>query len=256
MNNNEIDLSASPNLLLQGLTAEDKRLLQPLLQRHMLTPKMFLEKRHTRLEKVYFVEEGLAVVLVGPSQEHQEGVGIIGRCGLVGSVVAVGIDHVPYDTMMLIGGRALGVDLKSFQDIMYRSVTLRNRMLRFNQAFMVHAAQLGLAKSHGSMKDRLACWLLMAHDRISGDELQLTHETISTVLGVRRASVTVALHELEGDRVIHSLRGWIAIRDRKGLERAAGSFYGPAEAEYEQLLEIPLTKLTHDEGEGGITARN
>lgn len=237
-----VDLSTSPNLLLSGLATHDKRLIRPLLTREIITPKMLLEKRNTSLERVHFIEEGLAVVIASSLEGHQEGIGLIGRGGMTGAAVAIGIDQEPYDTEVLIGGISLTIKRRALQDVMYMSRSLRNRLLRYNQAFFVQGGQMALAKSHGNMKIRLACWLLMAHDRINGDELPLTHETISTVLGVRRASVTVALHELEGDLAIHSLRGWIVIRDRQGLERLACPYYGPAETEYERLLGVPIAK--------------
>lgn len=253
MSDEPVDLSTSGNLLLSGLAVYDKRLLRSLLKREPLIPKTVLEKRNTRLDKVHFIEEGLAVVLAGSSQSQQEGIGLIGRGGMTGSVVAIGIDQAPYEVVVLIGGTSLTINRKALQEVMYLSRSLRNRMLRFTQAFMVQAAQMALAKSHGNMKVRLACWLLMAHDRISGDELPLTHETISMVLGVRRASVTVALHELEGDRLIHSLRGWIIIRDRRGLENLAGAYYGPAEAEYERLLALPISKAASNSLQETVT---
>lgn len=249
MNDDAVDLSISPNLLLQGLSTHDRRLLEPLLKRRILAPKMLLEKRNTPLETVHFIEEGLAAVLTNSSQGHLEGIGIIGRSGMTAIAAAIGIDRSPYDTVVLIGGCSLSIDRVALQEVMYASRSLRNSMLRFHQAFLVHIAQMALAKSHGNMKVRLACWLLMAHDRILGDEMPLTHETISLMLGVRRASITVALHELEGDRVIHSLRGWIVIRDRSGLEKVAGQYYGSGEKEYERLMGMTLTRPGTDDRE-------
>jgi hypothetical protein len=75
----------------------------------------------------------------------------------------------------------------------------------------------------------------MAHDRVHGD-LALTHEFLAVMLGVRRAGVTVALHELEGRGLIRVVRGHIAIHDRARLKELAGPTYGPAEAAYGRLI--------------------
>ena len=76
----------------------------------------------------------------------------------------------------------------------------------------------------------------MCHDRIVGDELELTHEFLSLMLAVRRPSVTTALHTLEGNRFIRAERRLIVIRDRAGLEEFAGDAYGRPEEEYRRLL--------------------
>jgi DNA-binding transcriptional regulator YhcF (GntR family) len=76
----------------------------------------------------------------------------------------------------------------------------------------------------------------MAHDRIEGDEIKVTHDNIALMLAVRRASVTDALHMLEGQGLIRGHRGRVTIRDREGLLRIAGDSYGYYEAEYTRLI--------------------
>jgi len=76
----------------------------------------------------------------------------------------------------------------------------------------------------------------MAHDRVEGDEIEVTHREIAVMLAVRRTSVTDALHILEGEGLIRCRRGRVLIRDRSGLRRRAGNSYGLAEAEYSRLI--------------------
>ena len=76
----------------------------------------------------------------------------------------------------------------------------------------------------------------MYHDRQDGDDLSVTHEFLSIMLGVRRPTVTVALQMLEGAGLIKARRGRVLVLDRAGLVAAAGEAYGPAEAEYERLI--------------------
>jgi hypothetical protein len=85
----------------------------------------------------------------------------------------------------------------------------------------------------------------MWHDRIQDDELPITHESLAMMLGVRRAGVTVALHELEGRGLIRSLRGRILILDRTGLQLAASGFYGIPECEYERSLGFASGTTSH-----------
>ena len=87
-----------------------------------------------------------------------------------------------------------------------------------------------------TVEQRLARWLLMAHDRLDGDELPLTHEFLAIMLGVRRPGVTVSLNLLEQDGLIDANRGVISIVDRKGLEEKSNGAYGVPEAEFRRLF--------------------
>ena len=84
---------------------------------------------------------------------------------------------------------------------------------------------------------RLARWLLMCQDRLDGDELSITHEFLSLMLGAQRSSTTLAVQALEGYRLIRARRGRITVLDREALEAAADDGYGVPEAEYARLIE-------------------
>jgi CRP-like cAMP-binding protein len=109
-------------------------------------------------------------------------------------------------------------------------------LLAFTQSFVVQTAQTALANARGNVESRLARWLLMAHDRLDGNELDLTHEFLALMLGVRRAGVTTALQKLESDGLVVAKRGLIVVEDRAGLVRLADRLYGVAEAEYRRLI--------------------
>jgi hypothetical protein len=71
----------------------------------------------------------------------------------------------------------------------------------------------------------MARWILMSNDRLGGDKLHLTHEFLAHMLGMRRASVTVALGFLQKKNLIRSTRGTVEIRNRSALESAACECY-------------------------------
>jgi CRP-like cAMP-binding protein len=101
---------------------------------------------------------------------------------------------------------------------------------------MVQTAHTAIANAQARLDERLARWLLMAHDRVSGNDVALTHEFLSLMLGVRRAGVTEAIQVLERQNLIRAGRGVITLRNRKRIEKIAGNFYGSPEAEYRRLL--------------------
>ena len=93
---------------------------------------------------------------------------------------------------------------------------------------MNQTANTALSNGTATLEERLARWLLMANDRLKGNDVPLTHEFLSLMLGVRRAGVTVALHYLEQRALIRMARKQIVITDRKGLKAAAnGSYHEP-----------------------------
>jgi CRP-like cAMP-binding protein len=109
-------------------------------------------------------------------------------------------------------------------------------MLKSAQAFMIQTAHTALANGRAKLEERLARWLLMAHDRMDTDAVPLTHEFLAVMLGVRRAGVTVALHSFEQRGYIAMRRGQLTLINRSGIEQVAGSFYGIPEAELKRLM--------------------
>ena len=118
-----------------------------------------------------------------------------------------------------------------------KSESLRSLMMKSAQGFMIQTAQTALANGRAKLEQRLARWLLMAHDRMTTDAVPLTHEFLAVMLGVRRAGVTVAIHGFERRGLVTTRRGQLTIMDRTGIEQIAGSFYGTPEAELKRLLE-------------------
>ena len=95
---------------------------------------------------------------------------------------------------------------------------------------------INTARPRGKIDERLARWILMTHDRVPGNTIDLTHEFLATMLAVRRAGVTEALKILQQQKLISCARGKMTLLNRKGLEKLAGAFYGTPEAEYRRLM--------------------
>ena len=103
-------------------------------------------------------------------------------------------------------------------------------LLDYVHSFMTQTTQTALANGRSKIEERLARWLLLADDRVDGDELPLTHEFLAIMLGVRRSGVTVALQELERRGLIAHRRSVITIIDRGGLEHGSNGTYTPLNA--------------------------
>jgi CRP-like cAMP-binding protein len=134
------------------------------------------------------------------------------------------------------GHESLRIETARFLAHIDQSRTLRALILKYAHTRMVQIAHSLVSYAHCGMEARLARWLLMCCDRIDGDDLHLTHEFMSQMIGAHRSTVTVTLHSLEGFGAIRSTRGVVTIRDRKKLEELAGEAYGASEAEYRRLI--------------------
>ena len=235
-----ISKSAVRNLLLRAMSPDEFARLTPHLEPVTLSLKQVLVEANQPIEHVYFIEEGLAsVVAISPDNERLE-VGHIGREGMTGEPVILLVNHTPLHTFIQVAGSGLRMRAEDLSAAMEASPSLKALLLRWVQALMIQTAQSTLANGRYTIQERLARWLLMCHDRLDRDDLPLTHEFLSLMLGVRRSGVTEALHVLEGVQIVKTGRGRIHLLDRERLEDIAGGCYGLSEAEYTKLIGVPL----------------
>ena len=131
----------------------------------------------------------------------------------------MGFDRPEHETYMQTprSGLCLAVDL--LRGAIDKSPSLHRELLKAAYALQTQVTQTALANGRSKIEERLARWLLMADDRIDGDELPLTHEFLSLMLGVQRSGVTLAVQALEADGLIAARRGRISILKRAKLEK-------------------------------------
>jgi CRP-like cAMP-binding protein len=212
------------NKLLSRLSRADTRLLEPHLQVVELPVRKQLQARNDRVRQVYFLENGIASVLANGNNRIE--IGLIGREGMTGLSVVLGDGgRVPHETCMQVVGSAQRLSADDLRAAISASVTLHQVLLGYVHSFLTQVAETALANACSRIEERLARWLLMAHDRVDSDELALTHETLSIMLGVRRSGVTTSLQELERKGFIAHRRGIITILDREGLENDTNGTY-------------------------------
>jgi CRP-like cAMP-binding protein len=175
------------NRLLAALSPGDLALLEPHLQSLPVETRHSLENRNKPIKHIYFMEKGFASVVARGDDGNEIEVGLIGREGMSGMVVVMGNHQSPHHVYVQARGEAQRIKAARFREALGASETLRAFLLRFVQSFMVQTAHTAIANGRASLEKRLARWVLMARDRIEGDELPLTHEFLSLMLGVQRA---------------------------------------------------------------------
>ncbi|WP_313200159.1 helix-turn-helix domain-containing protein [Rhizobium sp.] len=159
---------------------------------------------------------------------------------MTGAALVEGDAYTPYELITQVEGDALVMMASDFVAFALATPELRIFARRFLRSLGVQVSYTALANVKFEIRQRLARWLVMVHDRVPGRSFQLTHDYLAIMLGVRRSSVTDALHLLEGETLIRSTRMSIEIRDRQGLITVAGEAYGAPEVEYERLMALPL----------------
>ena len=224
------------NYLLRSLAADDLDTIKSHLTYTRLTTRMPFEEEGAPIERVCFPEQGVISVVARSGGARQVEAGLIGREGMTGLSIVLGDDRAQNSTYVQIPGAGHVMSAGALRASMKASETLKGQFLKFTLAFMAQVTHTALANGRDRIDSRLARWLLMASDRVDSGELQLTHEFMALMLGVRRPGVTDALHRLEGQHLIRSRRSVVSIRDRPGLERLAGPAYGAPEAEYRRLF--------------------
>jgi len=187
----------------------------------------------------YFLERGIASVVASNATGRQIEIGLIGREGVTGVPILLGDTVSNHSTYMQIGGAGHRVPATVISDAVRLNMRLRDQLARFAHTLMIQTAHTALANGRANIRERLSRWILMAHDRVEGNVLPITHVFLSLMLGVRRAGVTLALHELEGRKLIRATRGQISVLDRAGIEQLTNGFYGQPELEYARLHASP-----------------
>ncbi len=223
------------NQLLARLPPEDFAPLQPLLEPVELELRRVLIEPNRPIEHVYFHERGYTSITTDGHGNKIE-LGLIGREGMVGVPVALGVRTTPLEFFIQLAGDGLRMTSHDLEEVIDERPSLHRVLLRYAQVMSVQTSGTAFANAEHTVETRLARWLLMCHDRVDGDDIPITHEFMAMMLGVRRAGVTTAMHILEGNGLIEAKRGVITILDREKLEELADNAYGLPEAEYARQM--------------------
>lgn len=232
----QIEQSAVHNRLLAALSPADFGRLAASLTPVTLTLKQFLVTADEPIEAAYFVETAMVSYLAYLADGEALEVGLIGCEGMVGLPLVLGVDRASVGAMVQMGGTALRISPSALRQAFNDSEAVRTLLLRSMQALHAQVSQTAVCNGCHSLQERLARWLLMAHDRAKDNQFPMTHEFMAMMLGVRRSGVTVIAGSLKQAGLISYTNGHMTILDRQGLEAAACECYGTIQRQYEQLL--------------------
>ena len=178
-----------------------------------------------RIRHVYFPVSCL-VSLLAPLQGHLAvEVGVVGREGMIGVPLALGMGMSSVQAICQGSGTALRMDALDFRRELQRNTSLQTGVFRYIHLLMGQFTQTAACNTFHPIEARCARWLLMMRERVQSDELELTQEFLARMLGVRRVGVTVAAGNLQRQGLIAYSRGRITILDPERLVASACDCY-------------------------------
>jgi CRP-like cAMP-binding protein len=226
------------NLLLAALPSRELAILLPRMERVELTLRQVLQRPEQPITGVHFPQAGWVSMINLLADGGAAEVGHIGREGMIGLPLLYGVDTNAAEGMVQAPGAALRMSAEAFRDGLERCPAFQALLLRYALAFNEEVAQTAACNGRHVLQQRLARWLLMAHDRSDGDEVPMTQDFLAMMLCVQRPGVTIAVGHFQRAGHIRAGRGSITITDRQGLEEAACECYGTIRRRFEALLGV------------------
>jgi CRP-like cAMP-binding protein len=213
------------NRLIELLPRRDRRRLLALAEPVQLVLGEVLSEPGQLTSHAYFPVDGF-VSMVARVDDHAElEVGMVGREGMLGTHLALGVLHSPVQARVQGPGASWRIGSDVFRAELARCAALRRLVGRYLDVRVAQLASAAACARFHLIGPRLARWLLMSHDRAHSDRFHVTHELVATMLGVRRVGITVAAGVLQRSGSIEYRRGELTVLDRRLLEDMACGCY-------------------------------
>jgi CRP-like cAMP-binding protein len=237
---NRFDHGGRHNLLLAALPANELALLAPHLKDTVFGQGDVLQEQGDPIDQVYFPYEGIVSLLAVMQQGNAIELATIGLEGAIGSLSGLGPRRSHTRAVVQVAGAGLRIPALRFRQAAAESAAVRNIVVRYGEMLLIQVQQTAACNALHDVEARLSRWLLQARDRVDSNTIQLTHEFLSQMLGVRRPTVTVVANMLQQAGLIRYQRGQIEIVDRPGLEARACECYEAIRRQIDQVSPVPL----------------
>ena len=217
--------SAIANSLLAALPRMEYQRLADGFEPVTLTFGEVLYEPREPIRHVYFPGKSLVSLLTLVDGRLPLEIGMVGREGMLGTGLALGVRESPVRALVQGAGAAMRMKSARFLKEFGQSLPLQRALYSYTHNLMAQVAQTAACNRFHVVQARLARWLLMTRDRVESNDIHLTQEFLAHMLGVQRVGVTRAAGQLQKRKLIEYSRGKIKIVDRRGLEAASCSCY-------------------------------
>jgi CRP-like cAMP-binding protein len=171
-------------------------------------------------------------------------VGTVGCEAFLETDAALECDTARRGSFCQVAGDVARMTLARFRERMEENTSFARLMRRSVTATLFSAQQLAACNAKHRVEAQCARWLLATRDRVRRDAFPLTHDSLGVLLGVRRASVTVAIQSLEAAGAIVHERGMVTITGAAALRAASCECYEDCRETSRQVLLDPLLAAT------------
>lgn len=213
------------NRLLGNLPRSEYERLFPRLEAVHLSKGKVIYEVGDLVRYVYFPSNGLITLLSSTVEGESIEIGMIGSEGTTGTPMLTHARRMPYRTVVQISSEALRCEATVIQEEFKRGTRFNHLLLCYTHSLLTQIAQSAVCNRFHTTEQRLCRWLLCTRDRVSSDTIELTHESVSDMLGTPRSVVSVTTRELQKAALITVSRRSMTILDRQGLEAAACECY-------------------------------
>jgi CRP-like cAMP-binding protein len=241
------DQASERNLLLSLLPESAYTSLTPHLEPVSISARQVVWRPEGRIHAVYFPRSAVFSLLT-PLQRHSPvESATVGYEGMVGVPILLGVGASHSLAVVQISGEAARMDAEHFrrwfaeQDEQTQAI-----FYRYSYVLLEQTAQSAACNRKHALEERCARWLLATRDRVAADEFSLTHEFLAAMLGVRRASVTVALGLLQQEGFLTYSRGRLKVLDAAGLEQTSCECYRVVREEQERIMGGTFGMVQHE----------
>ncbi|MEO8060717.1 MAG: Crp/Fnr family transcriptional regulator [Burkholderiales bacterium] len=230
-------MSTVQNHLIERLPRKDRASLLSICEPVHLVLAQVLCEPATPVRHVYFPTEGFISLVAMIDGTPGVEVGMVGREGMLGAELALGVATAPLHALVQGTGAAWRVEVVAFRRELARSTAMQRSLQRYLYVLMAQLATSAACLRFHLIGPRLARWLLMTQDRAHSDSFHVTQEFLAYMLGVCRVGITVAAGVLQRSGLIEYHRGDFTVLDRQGLEAAACGCYAAGCKSYADLLD-------------------
>jgi CRP-like cAMP-binding protein len=239
------DVPALRNRLLRALPPGELGELWPKLEPVELEMRQILQHPEEPQSAAYFIETGWMSMLAYMEDGDAAEVGLVGNEGMLGLQLLLDDELDDLEGMVQGPGTALRLSAAAFHEALERLPDFRRLLHRYALVQHGQVARTAACNGRHDIPQRLARWLLMAHDRAESDTYPMTHEFLSMMLGVRRAGISVAAGTLQKAGLIRYTAGKITIADRPGLENASCECYGVTRRATDRLFGVGQNRASY-----------
>lgn len=222
---NRSNNGSSENMLLATIEKSELARLRVIGEPVALRARQLLYSRHETLEHVFFLESGCVSLLIDFADGFQAEAAMVGYDGAVGIPLTFGLKQDGASAVVLVASRALRIPAGPFTRELASLPGLQRVLARYTELLRMQTMQLAACNGHHGLDARFARCILRIQDRVHGDELPITHETLASLLCAHRPSISVTAKRLQQAGLIQYAAGQLRIVDRAGLEEVACECY-------------------------------